>query len=1118
MRLLTELGFKYFPLSHTGVPEIVKESRPVGLESELNALLDVTEYFLNTRLNENLLVVVVGEYGWGKTELLDYYVSTLQDKYRDKVEIARIPLTFELSVRHVKSVLERRSGKPLILIVDEADELSRVYALSRDRAGELAKIVTELATAIRAVLEPRQYSSVLGLPLTKLTQILLIVAVTPHLYFEILKSSVPDIFDLTIGRVYREIIIRSDIPLWLYHAIIIEKLRAASTRERATEIAKGKLDALYPLKFEYLASLYYILYLQERGKPSPRTLIKFTAKLLDHTVSKGKLSVDVYLNFLRDLAAEIEVASRIVDRVDRVTELHTDVYTRRARLLFELCPLPLTREFLESELGKSAVGVIRGLLDAGILEEVALVRVDLADRELLHKLNEVRLQYGYPDVPIVDDLRKLSIELDSYYTKFEDGKPVMYIVLPLQAARDLRVKHIVAYKLRERVILKLDESVPELKVLDLVRHAYSLTARPRELAKTLAEALLREVKTHVQLSENIFVFCSGSSLDIRRCLVFLNVQREDDLELLLSKLTDIVRNGYVETSTGPVPFDALIVVVFAPSMSIPREQIEHATREWKIPGLSPASLLKLIVFDSGRVHNLRHAIAGYLIESSGLVVPQRFTHLVKAYRELIRDIEAFLNEARRVVLSELCLSIRRGRESKQQVLRKIVNAWINKEKLLDQPEVWRNPDGTPKLSKPERLFLEYLRSRGVSRLSVKEAEHLVRVLFPVHLWRELKEKDFIELCRLRGVLLPEGSHYLVYSPDTAREYVMRKLRAVKETHDRLCREVEIELNSKLRVKICEQLGEDQSLLKNLEAKITGLVNLGYDEDSLRAVASLLNVLEDIESRVSLQLRSLLEYEYRLRSAITNIREILKQMSERLNELSKLGLNSVTDLIRGKINREISLVEELIKTCDFMTPSQLYEMLSKLADSINASLVVVDNLGGIIKQLLDAETKCLKYDSNVVFGRLIVEDLNMVASLGHIEIELLLNLLENAKAAIMSAVSDFLTRVHEEENKMRLLVEWACKSKRIALSIDMCRTDIKENITDSLRRAYPTIVRLLSRELNLKEELVMKLALLRGNMVSVEDIARELGLDSNRAAEILDKLCDLGLAKRVYMIE
>ncbi len=59
---------------------------------------------------------------------------------------------------------------------------------------------------------------------------MVIAAFTPHLYYNILKSNVPDLFDITKGRVYREIIIDERFPYWLYEAIISNRLAAYSTR------------------------------------------------------------------------------------------------------------------------------------------------------------------------------------------------------------------------------------------------------------------------------------------------------------------------------------------------------------------------------------------------------------------------------------------------------------------------------------------------------------------------------------------------------------------------------------------------------------------------------------------------------------------------------------------------------------------------------------------------------------------------------------------------------------------------------------------------------------------------------------------------------------------------
>ncbi len=1113
MSMLAELGFKYFPLTHTGVPEIVKESRPVGLEKELSELLEVTEYFLKTELNENLLVVVVGEYGWGKTELLDHYTSIIGEKYRGKIEVARVPLTFELSVRHIRSILERRKDKPLVLIIDEADELSRVFSLSRGKTEELAKIITELATSIRAILEPRQYSNVLEIPPAKLSKILLIVAVTPHLYFEVLKSSVPDIFDLTIGRVYREIVIRGEIPLWLYHAILIEKLSVASTRRRLSQVARGKIDAIHPLKFEYIASLYYILYIQERGRPTPRALLKYTAKLLDYVLGKNRLDVDTYIEFLRDIASELEVASRISENVNKVSMLHEDDRTRRIRLLLELCPMPLSERELTSELGRDALSVIRGLLDAGVVEKVAVVRLDLRKRDLLQKINEVRSQYGYPDIPVAEDPRKISIELDSYFTRFEN-EPTLYAVLPVEAAEQLGLSYVVAYKPKDRVVLKLNESTPELRILDLVRYAYALTSRPRELAKTLARAILREVRSEVQLGENMYVFCGGGGLEVRKCLAFVHVRQDSELESAISRVSDLARNGYIESSSNVIPFDVLVVVVFSPDMSIPSEHIANMVREWKVPGLPLSSLLKIIVFDSGRIHELRQVVAGYLIETSGIVPPQRFAHLVKTYRCLLREVEAFLNEARRVILSDLCLSIRKGREPRQQVLRKIVRAWINREKLLDQPEVFRDRDGTPTLSKPERLFLEYLRSREITRLSQREAEHLVKILFPTHLWRELKERDFIELCRLRGILLQAGNHYIVYSPERAREYIVKRVKALKEEHSRLCIDVEIRLLDNVKVKVCEQLSEDLTLLKNLERKITELVDLRYDEESLRIVSALLQDIEELENRINLQTRRLAEYKHKIGLITESIKQILEQIEQRLRELDEVSLRNLSNLFKSDITRGLETLKELTSTCDSLTITQLYDVLSKVADSLNSKLMLVDRALSMATEMLGLESKCSRH-TDTRFAKAVLEDLDLVARFSH-DVDTVLSLMERVKAMLTGTVSDYLARIAEEESKMRSFVEWICKSKRVSMYADICKSGIDSE--GRLREVFAKLIKTASRELGLSEDALVKLALMRSREITPELFARELNVDVSKAFAILDKLCDLGLARKVYILE
>lgn len=117
----------------------------------------------------------------------------------------------------------------------------------------------------------------------------MVLAFTPQLYYNILKNMVPDVFDITRGgRVYMEIVLDERMPLWLYEAMLVQRFNAYSTDERLDLVRKGLVNSLHPLRREYLATLYELVANTEGGKASPRALVKFTSKLLDMVVDKGK--------------------------------------------------------------------------------------------------------------------------------------------------------------------------------------------------------------------------------------------------------------------------------------------------------------------------------------------------------------------------------------------------------------------------------------------------------------------------------------------------------------------------------------------------------------------------------------------------------------------------------------------------------------------------------------------------------------------------------------------------------------------------------------------------------------------------------------------------------------
>ena len=156
------LGLIDRPFSLTGVPPIRKRYVPIGFEKELNQLINALEVFL--RGSENILVILIGEYGFGKTELLDYFEDIVKSKYG--LDTLRLSLTFGLDTSTIISTIikNRKLGKPLVLLIDEADEISRLAALTNlvNVADTLKQLVVNVGTVIRAILEPRNYAQVLN--------------------------------------------------------------------------------------------------------------------------------------------------------------------------------------------------------------------------------------------------------------------------------------------------------------------------------------------------------------------------------------------------------------------------------------------------------------------------------------------------------------------------------------------------------------------------------------------------------------------------------------------------------------------------------------------------------------------------------------------------------------------------------------------------------------------------------------------------------------------------------------------------------------------------------------------------------------------------------------------
>ena len=1121
---LEHLGLKYIPFTHGGVPEVSKESRPVGLERELKELIDAVNLVLSQKLNENLVIVVVGEYGWGKTELLDYFTKVVESKYGDKVEIARVPLTFSLSTRHIVSILKKRdASKPLILIIDEADELTRAIAL-KELAGngrEVEKAILELSTTIRALVEPRQYYRVLGVELEKLKNILIIVALTPQTYYGILKNIVPDIFDISIGRIYKEIPLPSGISLWVADGIVQEKLKAASTQKRLREVKRGSIDPRHPLCLEYIASLYYILYLAEKGPPSPRIFVKYIAKLFDEILKcSGKLTLDVYIRFLKAVSNELPIVKEILQRIDSLREMYENDDLARLHVLLEIVPIPVTREFLVTQLGSEVDSLLKALEKMNIVRRVVVLKTSL---EKLNLVNELREKAGLAPLS-KDDVNLVGIAVDEYYVEYRDGLAILNVVLPtLGEVQDRGLgERVEAYVPVARSVLSVTSDSSESKIRQCIRAAYEKISKPIEAAQLLVEALIGKPKIVHRLRENVFALsCGADTLELRQCVLFFHVQNIDELKQVENVVNDVILNACVRVGSDEILYDVLHVVLYSQNLKIPRDFVDKLLQgEWKLPEISRRDYLNIIVLDSESIERFRKALAGYLIlrQLGEDKVPDKYVHLVKAYEDLRAQIANFLTKAREETLKELCIGIRKSRESKANILKELVRQWISGTVSSETPDVFKSPDGRPRISRPEQLLHKYLLERGIEQISQRELERVIRRLFPVHLWRELREKDLIELCKLRAILLPVNAHLRVYTPEVARDYLMNKLRELKSQLSRARAELEISIGN-VKKKIAVQIvpTELEQCIKALEQEIVKeLIGLSLDEDSLRKVSKIILELDDIKNKLTTAISTGDTTLRKLRETMNNLNIAYNNVRERLSTLSKT-LPKLAEWFSKKLESEISIITNALDVEEAPSLDYISEILSKVADRIVEIQLEVEKILGVLGEL----EKLKREAAHVVKGiekeiERALKDVDKKSALTREPASTALKYLQALLTQLRAKVSDKLAALYRELEKIASLKNILCKLKLLE-DEKICKDSISlENIEHAKTVIFSRLGD-ISRQIRFSTEKLAELLLSLSTPRDVEELSNMLNIEKDSLVKILERLHEIGIVKKLYCI-
>ncbi|MFP3240533.1 MAG: hypothetical protein RXQ94_05300, partial [Caldivirga sp.] len=116
------LGFVDRPFNPSGLPPMVRHYATMGLDKEVNEVMKAVSVFL--RGSDNMLLVVIGPYGFGKSDLLDDVEERLKEL---NVDIIRTALSLSMNIKDylVNKLSERDPSKPMVIMFDEADELTR---------------------------------------------------------------------------------------------------------------------------------------------------------------------------------------------------------------------------------------------------------------------------------------------------------------------------------------------------------------------------------------------------------------------------------------------------------------------------------------------------------------------------------------------------------------------------------------------------------------------------------------------------------------------------------------------------------------------------------------------------------------------------------------------------------------------------------------------------------------------------------------------------------------------------------------------------------------------------------------------------------------------------------
>lgn len=1108
----TAFGLMDRPLNPSGLPSVRKRYSAVGMERELGDIDKVISAFLRGR--DNVLAVVIGPYGWGKTELLDAAQELIEGK---GVKVIRLSLSIGLDFNIMNKIVEAKRGNEyLVVMLDEADELTRLVSISGGINDEVKRLVINMGTIIRAVLEPRNYAHQLGLNPEDLSGIMIIAAFTPQLYYNILKNNVPDVFDITRGRVYREIIIDERFPYWLYEAVIINRLAAYSTPKREELRRSVGGDELWPLRREFLSFLYLAAKSEEGDTVTPRNMIKLTAKLLDKVIETGKpLDVDMFTLFLAEEVDWIDLA---------LLREFLGTYRGLSQLLLSGVPIPL------DSLGLSP----QSLSVSDIVQEVLVIPLDPADSNIMGEVNRMRMMFGMMPIAFKDP-RDLSIEYGSYYSSFKENKVRLNVVLPLDAEEE--VKRLGLHYIRSAMLrVDIHRSIFKKK-----ERAALVDIEPimRELAHDGITAILRHMirlmsgSAQLGAQSNMALNVSEQALDAR--LGYVGVEWGSSIEKLIS---ETIMKGEIRLGQLPRAIDGLVLVVASQSM-LTKELDESLKKivsrlQWK--GIYPVDKYVLVLpIGSDQIDEARQLVMG--LTMMGKPNP------LNEYRIFIEKARAFLdkvNSFREELRSELLkytIGIRR-KESKRESIRHIIEQWISGD-ARDLPDSFKCGE-KPCISTVERVVVDYL-SKMEKPVTQRELEAIISSILPVQLWREFREGDLIQLMRMRGLLIQVNDKIHPISPQSFKagiDDLCRRLNDLSKSYGEERTTIE-EGNWTIQVKLPGS-GEFMRRISKLhdDCKVLG-ASMKPSEDELKKYAGILLSVDDLEEEMEESRRTLDNELDNAKALLSDCSDALNNLRVELERYNSIIPSSIMEILRSKAEELISRVNESISKLSDVSLDDALKALETLAgnsredalrilemaksvssiysllQNYNSTLSLIESLSKLIE---DWSPMIDKIDMDEV-----VSDLVRLVEMG--DIEQLTGVYSDLSAKTRQARGFLITgieKVHDIVAKYNNAARWL-ETKAIARTQMPTLSQADQDLADQLERIIKAKIEIDAKlkevavKVNVSPQLIRFIAF-KGPNVGIDEIeaGKALGLESQQVINYLEVLWRAKLVEKKYV--